>query len=89
MSNILVVEDAIASRTIVETGLQSHGYRVDAFESPLWALSQAIHAVLVNAIKYSPPQGRIVSGFRHTRDSQDHLNISVSNRARAAQAVDW
>ena len=50
-------------------------------------LSQAIHELLVNAMKYSPPEGRIVIGFSRNRDSQEYVDITVSNTARAAQAV--
>ncbi|MFO8042307.1 MAG: response regulator [Alkalispirochaeta sp.] len=51
-------------------------------------LSQAIHELLVNAMKYSPPKGRIVIGFCRNRDSQDYLDLTVSNTARPAQAMD-
>ncbi len=50
-------------------------------------LFQAIHELLVNAMKYSPPEGRIVIGFSRNRDSQEYVDITVSNTARAAQAV--
>ncbi|MFW5695936.1 MAG: response regulator [Alkalispirochaeta sp.] len=51
-------------------------------------LEQAVHEVLVNAIKFSPPDGRIVLGFAYNAESPEYLDITVSNTARATQAVD-
>ncbi len=51
-------------------------------------LAQAIHEVLVNAVKFSPATGRIVLGFDYNPESQGFLDITVSNTAMPSQAVD-
>jgi len=51
-------------------------------------MAQAVHEVLVNALKFSPPAGRIVLGFDYNSESSDYLDITISNTAGPTQAVD-
>jgi signal transduction histidine kinase len=51
-------------------------------------VSQVVHELLVNAFKYSPSQGRIVLGADYNRESTDYLDITISNTARPADALD-